>query len=127
MIKIKFVRLLCVPSLFPDEVHHEDVVPEVVGLGTGQPCEPEAKEVAHFLLGPDFDHLPGIVLRVALAETKLALHILVTTLERQNGRLENLQSIMLLPVFIHGVIDVGLLACADASIDFVKDILINHL
>ena len=113
------------PAVDPDELHEEHVAAQEDGAGARDAVGVEARQVPHLLLGPESDHLPGVVAGVAVPESEFSGHVLVPVLEDQDGRLVDLQRAVALRAGC--IIHVSLLPCADAAVDLRDEPSAQHL
>mmetsp|Transcript_25148 Transcript_25148/g.59898 ORF Transcript_25148/g.59898 Transcript_25148/m.59898 type:complete len:288 (-) Transcript_25148:407-1270(-) len=113
-------------ALRSDKVHDEHVGAEEHRLGCPDAGGAKAGEVAHLLLSPNLDHLAGVALPVAPAESAVAGDVRVAVSEDEDRRLIHLDG-HVAGVRVGAVVDVCLLARGDASVDLREDAAVEHL
>mmetsp|Transcript_10753 Transcript_10753/g.44098 ORF Transcript_10753/g.44098 Transcript_10753/m.44098 type:complete len:750 (+) Transcript_10753:570-2819(+) len=137
-------------AVLADVGHDQHVLPQVQRLRAENAGLVEAGEVAHLLLGPELDHLAGIVLAEAAPEAEVAGDEALTVLVDEDRRLVHLHrhlSTLLAHARLLGsgtvdahcaradasagaefaVVDVRLLARGDAAVDRVQHVAVQHL
>lgn len=102
--------------MFANELHYQDIGLNKHGNWAINGTLLYSFQVSNLFLSPLLDHLPWIALFVTLAESKFALHVLISILEDQNGGFVDFDCKLLLCFCILSVVDVCLLSSRNASI-----------